>query len=374
MSTANPPEVLRLRTQAEIYAERISTAVSSIRRDWPHMLPTEAPAQRIRPARAASVGILGSNDERDDHTTTASGKESDIDPLTRILSLRRHTMEALNGWSRILMEDVPVTNSDALPLGDDVLGMCVFVDRWASWKGHQDDAFDCAEELEDFARRIHRIADPPRRERIQLGPCPLVVEGDIPDVYDRFCRGTVGIPIGGDEDDAECDGCEERAPLRWWEEVLGITRREFVRPTELAVILEDRLGVKVTGRTIRNWAREGRVTPMPMLGPVEDPETPPRPDRVPAYWFEVRMALDEVARMDRECPTCGRIWSGVGVVCGRCWHATHGVRAALAPERPQIVVGSVAPAPARLQICVLDERVRCEWSDLPKAWCACGRH
>src|SRR5690349_25066252 len=102
----------------------------------------------------------------DDHAET----EADIDRTTRVVSLRRFTVDVLNGWSRVVMEDRPVEK--ALPNGSDAKGMAAFLDRHAQWMSGHDAAGDCAGELADVARRITNLVTPQRKEWISLGSCP----------------------------------------------------------------------------------------------------------------------------------------------------------------------------------------------------------
>ena len=157
-----PPEVLALQTNAERLAHDIAQACASIRRDWPHMLPRNAPAQRLGGgSRSAQITAA-------DHAPT----DSDIDPLTRLVSLRRLIVDVLNGWSRVVIEDRPITSS-AVPDGRSAPDMCAFLERHAQWMSGHEAATDCAEEVSDLARRAHQVTNPARREWIALGDCPL---------------------------------------------------------------------------------------------------------------------------------------------------------------------------------------------------------
>lgn len=309
----------------------------------------------------SSGGHGGSQSARitaDDHADT----EADIDRTTRIVSLRRFTVDVLNGWSRVVMEDRPVTK--ALPDGSDAKGMCTFLERHAQWMSGHEAAEDCVTELAELAKKISNLVAPKRKEWHYLGDCPFVVG-------DWFCAGRVRVPIGGDQSEAACSDCDQSGPVRWWEDVLGIASSEqIVSAADMAQALHDRLHVTVTERTVRNWARAKRVTAFVPFGP--EPKEP-------RWWFEVRTVLDEVARMDRECPMCGRAWSGQGDVCSRCYAAMRVARSRYAEaKRPTPVALSlvgwcpwprnVVPDPHDT-----DRPERCHWSDLPLNQCACGR-
>ena len=308
-------------TDAEHYTSRLRRAVHEIRRAWPDMLPTQAPAQRITASRSRASGVAG--DHSAPKISEVTGRpcwpadnradNGDIDPLTRVVDLRTQITLSLNGWCRAVMEERPITNSRALPLGDDVRGMCSFLDRHADWAGQQDWADAACDELEPYARAATATVDPPKRERHVIGPCPFVTTGDDPEIHNQFCRGIVTMRIGGDDDEATCSSCDRTGPPRWW--MVDVMRQNLdpLTPEQCVKMLSARLHVTITGRTLRNWIRAGRVTPLPIYGP--EPKTP-------RYWLDPHSVLDEVARMDRECPTCGRQWSGAGVVCARCYQAT----------------------------------------------------
>lgn len=347
----NPPEYMPHRTESQNQADGIALHAASIRRGWPHMMP-EGPAS-VRPGNASkSAGITreGDDDAED---------ESDLDGHTLLMHRRRNAVEVLNSWCRAVMEDRDITNPKSLPLGDDVEGMCAFLERESEWLGWQDYARDCRDELAEIDATVTNYANPYKREWHNLGTCPFIVD-------EVFCGGKVRIRIGVDEGEATCSGCKQAATVEWWEDVLGTNvETEAVRATALAAILASRLKVTVTERTVRNWARDGRITAVDVFGP--QPEGP-------SYWFSPRTALDEVARMDRECPTCGRVWSGKGDVCVRCYATVHNARPIYAEPRgvmtPIKVRRVLLPDPPKFE----GETKVCKMSDLPVAWCGCGRH
>lgn len=324
----------------------IRRACADIRDHWDAMLaPTGGSGQH----GAATARITA-----DDHDTA----EHDIDRATRIVSLRREVVDVLNAISRWVMEDRPVTK--ALPDGTDALSMCEFVDRHAEWIAPLDEADNCYEtnRLRELAGRVVKLVAPPRKEWHYLGDCPFVVE-------DWFCAGRIRVPIGGEQSEAACSDCGQPAPVRWWEEVLGV-QDEVVGAQEMAGRIFDSLHIRVTERTVRNWARTGRITPFVPFGP--------QPNQ-PRWWFAARSVLDEVARMDRDCPTCGRIWSGEGQVCPACWYAMQGASPRKAePKRHTPAPISLRPVRVVPDSHDTDRPDRCHYSDLPMDQCACGHH
>lgn len=373
-------------SDAEILTGRIRREAATISRGWDSMLPDAPPVQRLRSGRSPAAGILADHAKpiidaagrerweadwaADIPGTEIRTSDADIDPLTRLVSLRRHITEALNGWCRVVVEERKIRK--AIPNGSDTRAMCVFLDRHADWIAAQEYATDCADELEDYAARVSVVVDPPRKERHRLGSCTLVIVDDSQDEpTSHICGGRVSLPIGGDQDEASCDRCGQSGTLRWWEEKLGLTRWEKATIPRLAQIIADRLHMDVTERTVRNWANKGRIIPWPLIGP--QPEV---------REFEVRSVLDEIARWGGQCVMCGTLWEGVGDTCTRCYVARSGASPTKAEPRPAYITGTAAP---RVVTIVRDDEqtrevirahtaTRCEWSDLPAAWCACRRH
>lgn len=344
-----PPEPPEFRTDRQILTDTITTACTDLRRDWPHMI-REGETQPVGAAPTSGV-LLDDHDPRD----------ADQRRIDKTISLRRLAQDQLNGWCRVIIEDRPVTNNATVPSGVDVPGMVTFLATHADWISGHEAATDCRDEVRDLADQVHAITDPFRKEWHRLGSCPFYL-----DEHDQFCTGTVRIHVSAEDDVAECTDCGQFGPSEWWEEVLGVAEVEVANASRMAEILSLRLRVTVTERTVRNWARDGRISPMVPFGP--------QPARA-RWWFDARTVLAQVARMDRECPTCGRLWSGEGKVCGRCWSAQRDAQATYSDDVPAYpVVPHVRRAPKPRPDLVQDERsTRCTYSDLPLRWCGCGR-
>lgn len=355
----NPPEWDEPRTDTQRLADDIAHQASLIRREWDDVLDATAPAQKPGASTRKSATItLNDDDPRD----------ADIDAATRLMHLRRNTMDVLNQWSRLVMEERPITNPESLPLGTDVEQMCAFIERQADWLSGTDYGPYALEELREIRWQVQAYTDPYKREWYRLGGCPLIVTTGDDQPATRFCRGVVRIKIGDTDDDATCTGCGQTAPVQWWEATMNAdldTGR--VRAPRLAQILSTRLHVNVDERTIRRWAKSGKIT----AAEVDTDE-----NGKPAYWFDPRTCMDEAARMDRQCPTCGRLWSGIGDVCGRCYATiNHGQpRYADRPNRADATYAPVVRVPRVVVGKAAAEADVCHMSDLPMAWCACGRH
>lgn len=341
----------------------ITTSLDTITTNWDALLAIATPgaiqmgqkggsnSTRGVPAHDPETDPLGVM-VADDHLDS----EADIDKTTRVVSLRRYITDVLNGWSRLVMEERPV--KVALPDGLSAPSMAEFLTRHAEWISWHDTATDCADELAKLARQISSTTNPQRKDYVYLGDCPFVIA-------DLFCAGRVRSRIGGDGE-ATCSDCGQTAMVEWWEDVLGITPDQIMGAMDLAKILHDRLHVTVGERTIRNWARDGRIPAHTPFGPQP---------LAPRWWFDPRAVLDSVARMDRECPKCGRMWQGFGDVCSRCYKDTQEAKPSWA-QRKGPTRAPISLRPRRVVVADshdTDRPTRCHFSDLPTNQCACGR-
>ena len=243
-------------TETEHLEQRIVTALTTIRREWDHMLPTAAPAQRI------GGGSRSAQITADDHAET----DRDIDPATRLVSLRREVRDVLNGWSRVVMEDRPVTK--ALPDGLSVPSMATFLERHARWVSGHEAATDMADELEALARRVHAVTQPQRREWINLGSCPLAIEAETDDGLAMVtCGGQVRAwPRAEDRDGevmARCRRCGIEAVPSWWEARMfdDPELRVLLTAEEVVSFVHRAYGKVIKAATVRQWDKRGTIEP-----------------------------------------------------------------------------------------------------------------
>ena len=338
--------------------DRITAAAGTIASEWPNLL--DLPTSKAV-GRAPAKALIQLADHAD--------SDADIDAVTRRVSLSRTVTDVLNANCRMVMEERPITSPKALPLGDDVPGMCAFIERHAEWIDREwIDGEGVADELESLAGHVELLTRPKRRDWIVLGACPFVITDE--DGQGSTCRGKVRSAVGSDGDQAACSVHGDLRPVEWWEAVLGIgLRGRIVGTADLVSALRSRLHMEVTERTLRNWARAGQITAHVPFGPIEDPGKPRR-----AWWFDLGAAIEDVAMMYRECAMCSGPLRGRGTMCLRCLATMHDGPIFLA-EKPAYVVGSVAPAsPPPLPLRSLDERVRCDLTDMPVRWCGCATH
>ena len=325
--------------------QRIHNALDEITTSWDAMMPEP------KVGAGSRARTLITHDDDDDRT-------DDVPHIDAVIDARTPILVALNNWARGV---VTGRQLHLPPKGDDVHDMTRFLRRHLDWIAAQEAAPVFYDSIRTLSRDVHRVAYPTRSDFVHLGDCPFVVE-------DWFCHGHIRSRIG-DDLTAACTDCGQEGPVQWWEQVLDITpTAAAVSSTELARILQQRLNVTVSEQTVRRWARDGRITALIPFGPQP---------RTPRWWFEPRTVLDEVARMDRPCPGCGKPWSGVGAVCASCFtRQLHAV-----PMKAEPKAKTPAPVrrfPDRTTVVVpdphdTDRPTRCHWSDLPLDQCACGR-
>lgn len=248
-----PPEFAPHRTETQILGDDIARAMKGLRKDWPHMLPKGG--AQVGPGWASRSGII-----LDDHDPS----DADIRRIDRIVSLRRYAVDVLNSWARVVMEDRPITNPASLPLGTDVEQMAGFIERQADWISGHEAAQDCRDELVELSRHCHRIVNPPARESMSIGHCPLEIPGE-QDVLEE-CRGDVRVRLLSDDQPGEasatCNRCGEVAVASWWAERMFLDGEAspLVTIGELVAVIAYRLKIVVTHDQIRQWKHRGKVT------------------------------------------------------------------------------------------------------------------
>lgn len=249
-------------TETQHLEDRITQALVTIRREWDAMMPTGPSAVRYGVGRAAQITAP-------DHADTGA----DIDAVTRLVSLRRSAVDTLNGWSRLVMEDRPVTK--ALPDGMSARSMCRFLERHAQWMSGHAAAEDMADEVEGLAKGVTRFTQPQRREWINLGSCPLEVEdvgeigaeGQHGGVRMVTCGGQVRAwPRAEDRDGevmARCRRCGIEAVTSWWESRMfdNPELKMLLTAEEVVGFVHRAYGKVIKAATVRQWDKRGTIEP-----------------------------------------------------------------------------------------------------------------
>lgn len=242
-------------TQTQHLEQRITEALVTIRREWGHMMPTGPAPIRYGVGRAAQITA-------DDHAETGA----DIDATTALVSLRREVVDTLNGWSRLVMDDRPVTK--ALPDGMSALSMCAFLERHAQWASGHEAAEDMAGEVSALARKVKAVTQPQRREWINLGSCPLEVEADTDEGLAMVtCNGQVRAwPRETDDDGqvmARCRRCGIEAVTSWWESRMfdDAELKVMLTAEEVVTFVHRAYGKVIKSVTVRQWDKRGVIEP-----------------------------------------------------------------------------------------------------------------
>lgn len=227
----------------------IKASLTTIATHWDALLATATPS-----GHASGGGSRGTLITAEDHADT----DADIDRTTRVVSLRRFATDVLNGWSRVIMEDRPVTK--ALPDGSHVPSMAAFIDVHAQWLSGHEAAPDCAAELATIAAKVATVVAPTRKEWISLGACPVEVEFD-PERGVEVCAGQVRAwPRAEDREGetmARCRRCGTEAVASWWERQMFTNPelRQWLTDADLVPFLHSTFGIVVKEATIRQWVR-----------------------------------------------------------------------------------------------------------------------
>ena len=296
---------------------------------------------------------------------TSSGTPSSdtVTALDRRVDLSREVTAKLNSWARIIVCDLDLT--EGIPSGNDLAGLCRLIERYADWLSGHESAHDCAAALRDEAQELRNAVAPKRREWVHLGTCTLHAWNAETEQVEP-CEGRVRARVGSADGTASCSQCKAVRTIAWWQWELGLTKPPQSAEA-MARILHDRMGVTVTGQTVRNWAKQGLIdTYAEPFGPA--PQWPR---------FDQEAVMLQVAQMGRACQMCGEQWHGAGDLCTRCYVTVHAQRPRRAQPKVATPVLGARPAyrPPTVSPRPLGEETRlawCEFGDMPIAWCACG--
>lgn len=266
------------RTHPQILADDMTTALHNLRRDWPQMIP-QGGAQ-VAPGWATKSGAGHSgrspgvvcDDGRirypqDQSPDVPGGRPADDEPkpasdddtrrIDKIISLRVHVGQVLNGWCRVIIEDRHITTTPVD--GCDPLAMSRFLTTHAEWMSGHEAAQDCRDEIVTLAQRCHLIADPPKRESMSIGRCPLRLEDD------TECGGDVRARPNMDEVEAyaSCGKCGETAVASWWEAHMfdDPETRALLTDADVVTLIHRLYGQVIKQATVRQWVRRAIITP-----------------------------------------------------------------------------------------------------------------
>lgn len=273
------------RTETQALEQRITDALTTIRREWAAMMPRGASGSR--PGGGAKSAQITADDDADTGI--------DIDRTTRLVAVRREVTDELAQWCRLVIDDRPVTATSVD--GSDVPGMCTFLERHAQWLSGHADAEDAADRIAGCApgcearalvashscnglvHAVKRHALPPLVDKPlpprphHIGTCPMVWEAQNEDggLEMRECGGNVrAYPSPFADPTREelvaqplptCDKCGTDAHIDWWyREMYGQHGMSHLVDVEgLIAVIAVRLGYIATRDQIRQWKHRGKI-------------------------------------------------------------------------------------------------------------------
>lgn len=240
---------MNTRPHTDHAADLLRADLRTIRHCWDAVIP-KLRAVRTGHGPAGPRTSTPKDDDNGDHNT-------DVSALDVVLSARGTTLAVLNGWSRVVIEDKPVTT--ALPRdGHDVHELAEFLDRWAGWLVEHEAASAAIEEIHECAQSIERLLPHGRREWMIIGTCPIV-----DDETGDTCGGTVRAWPDSEQDrDPTCMRCGVEAVVPWWMSHMldDPASKPLVTADELISIIVFQLHRTVTHGQIRQWVARGKIT------------------------------------------------------------------------------------------------------------------
>ena len=223
----------------------LTRSLTTITTHWHDML-TPRSSGSIARGSSASATLA------DDHSDT----DTDTDRLHRLVSLRRQTVDTLNAWTRVIIEDRPVTQ--ALPDGTNAPSMCAFLTTHAQWFAGHEAADDALAEIGKLANAVRQFTNPARKDWVSLGHCPLDIDSDEGPVT---CGGAVRARIvEGTETEGTCRKCGTTAVTTWWERVIMPEASRLITAAEVPDFIRAQFGKTIKAPTVRKWIERHVIT------------------------------------------------------------------------------------------------------------------
>ena len=259
----------------------LTRSLTTIVTHWDQML-TPRSSGSIARGTGAAVTLA------DDHSDT----ETDTPRLERLLSLRREVTDCLNGWARLVAEDRGISEplvlckhpkrvavtllwpkvGPTLPQvrcrtkrglvgrnhvvdGNNVEDLLAFLAQHAQWFAGHEAAQDAADELRPLAARVKATVDPPRKDWVNIGTCPLFVSID---GEAHPCRTPLRAYPGKGK--ITCRGCGFENDIVWWEAVIVPDASRLLTANELPEFVRQQFGKTIKAPTVRKWIERHVIT------------------------------------------------------------------------------------------------------------------
>lgn len=166
-----------------------------------------------------------------------------ITGLDRTVSLRHEVTLTLNGWARVVVEELDLT--EGLPLGTDTLGLAALLLEHARWFSGHEAAGDALHEIEKCSSDVHRAAAASRAEWVHIGYCTRLDDGLI-------CWGDVKAWPNADPPLAPfCQRCGDVRYVDEWER--SMRAHGPLTHESLIDFIREEFGREINRTTLRVW-------------------------------------------------------------------------------------------------------------------------
>ena len=260
------------RTETQHLEQRITDALVTIRKGWSGLRP--APPS-TRPGGGSRSALITADDHLVGDWNILGDSNRDVDATTSLASIKRTVIDVLNSWSREVVDDRIMSSlsgksareirehlTKVLPHGQDVPGMCAFLQRHAQWMSGHEAGEVMADELRAVARSVKGYVAPPEPPPWKIGDCPLEIEQDGEMVT---CGGAVRYRADYRDKDGEampmCERCGQSAVWSWWEDRYfdNVEARKWLTYEDVALLARSILGRPVARQTVKMWANRGVI-------------------------------------------------------------------------------------------------------------------
>jgi hypothetical protein len=184
---------------------------------------------------------------------SGSGGAKSADSITgldRRVSLRHEVTLCLNGWSRLVVEELDLT--EGLPLGTNAPGLVALLIEHVRWFSGHEASCDALSEIEACAADVRKAAAAVRAEWVHIGYCPTIDD-------DMICWGDVKAWPNAEPALAPfCQRCGRVEYVDEWERVMRLDAP--LTHDGLLDFIRETFGREVNRATLRTWQHR-RVLP-----------------------------------------------------------------------------------------------------------------
>lgn len=186
-------------------------------------------------------------------------KEPPLPIGAHILDVRMETFADLHFWCSFILENMRGADQKALTTRVELTvdGMTRFITTWVGRivDDFPDDADNLAKEVGKGARGLTGITDPPKREWLPIGDCPVTVaDGDGNSVV---CGASVrAYP---EKRFIACPSCGTEDTMAWWMSQIVPEGADLAHADAVIACVVSRTFQPLTHEQLRQWASRGFV-------------------------------------------------------------------------------------------------------------------